>query len=71
MVFFILLFLVICLHYSLDSKYLNFGMHSDDWITLVRYNFLREDLLHKTLTLWKLPQIGSHATSQVILEIMS
>lgn len=64
---FILLFgLVIISHYLLDSKYLDYGMHSDDWISLVRYKALEADLLDKIQIFWKRPGLGPHVTSQII-----
>lgn len=40
LIFIFSLILVVLFHYLLDSSYLNFGMHSDDWISLVRYKAL-------------------------------
>lgn len=62
----LLLGLVVFLHILFDSIYLNFGMHSDDWISLVRYNALSVDFFHKALIFWKLPEVGPHATSQIL-----
>lgn len=39
-------------------------MHSDDWISLVRYKAIDTDFLHKILTLWK--RHGPHVTSQIL-----
>lgn len=64
---FILLFgLVIIFHYLLDSKYLDYGMHSDDWISLVRYKALEADLLDKIQIFWNRVGLGPHVTSQII-----
>ncbi len=62
----LLLGLVVLLHSIFDSIYLSFGMHSDDWICLVRFNALSGDFFHKALIFWKLPEIGPHATSQIM-----
>lgn len=66
LIFTCLTFLVVLIHVIFLSDYLNFGMHSDDWICLVRFNFIKENFFSKALTLLKLPQVGLHAVSQVL-----
>lgn len=64
LIFILLSILVIFLHFLLDSRYLGFGMHSDDWISLIRYRALEQDFLHKAQIFWRL--YGPHATSQIL-----
>lgn len=66
LIFIFLFSLVVFLHYLLDSSYLDYGMHSDDWISLVRYKALEVDIPHKIQFYWRRDDVGPHATSQVI-----
>lgn len=60
----LLLIVLIFLHVLFYTNYLNYGMHSDDWISLVRYKALDENFLNKILILWE--RHGPHVTSQII-----
>lgn len=64
LIFIALLCLVIILQYLLVSEYLNFGMHSDDWISLIRFKSLDADLFEKIQIFWK--RHGPHVTSQIM-----
>jgi len=66
LIFIFLFGLVVSFYYLLYLRYLDYGMHSDDWISLIRYKALEVDLPHKIQFYWSRGDVGPHATSQVI-----